>query len=184
MNKKSLHRILFSFLLLLGLFVTAHVFVPVVHAQNVQAQALQQIEAGAKGADFATPIDPRIILSSIIKFILTLLGTVFFILMLLSGFWFITAHGEEDKVNKATVTAQRATVGLLIVLLAYAITAFVTTGAGRVYGTYNQPNQRQFEAWDKNVAAPAGRAFGSFVGGAVDVVAWPFRRGIEFFQNL
>jgi len=54
-----------------------------------------------------------------------LLGIIFIILMIYAGYNWMTAQGEEEKVTKAKTTIQRAIIGLIIVVSAYAITAFV-----------------------------------------------------------
>jgi amino acid transporter len=65
--------------------------------------------------------------ATIIKAFLGLLGVIFIIMMLLAGFNWMTAAGEEEKVNKAKSTIQRAIIGLIIIVAAYAITYFVFT---------------------------------------------------------
>ncbi len=65
------------------------------------------------------------IIAAIIKGFLGLLGVIFIILILLAGFNWMTAAGEEEKVKKAKDTLQRAVIGLLIIVSAYAITYFV-----------------------------------------------------------
>lgn len=98
---------------------------------NVEGDVLQQLqETGnkaevVKGTD--APIDLRLAVSSIIKVFLGILGSVFLILIIMSGYWFMTAHGEEQKVEKAKDTIRGAIIGLAIVLAAYAITVFVTS---------------------------------------------------------
>ena len=67
------------------------------------------------------------IVAAIIKGFLGLLGVIFIILILIGGYNWMTAAGDEEKVKKAKDTLQRAIIGLLIVVSAYAITYFVFT---------------------------------------------------------
>lgn len=60
-----------------------------------------------------------------IKAFLSLLGVIFIILMVLAGYNWMTAAGDEQKVEKAKETIKRAIIGLVIVLGAFAITQFV-----------------------------------------------------------
>jgi uncharacterized membrane protein YwzB len=83
--------------------------------------------AGVTGDNKPTG-DPRLIAAYAIRVIVTFLGIIFLVLMLISGYWFFTAHGEEEKVIKAMGTAKRAVFGLIIIILAYAITTFVING--------------------------------------------------------
>lgn len=64
-------------------------------------------------------------LGTIIKAFLGVLGMIFIILMLIAGFNWMTAAGEEEKIKKATATIRTAIIGLLIIVAAYAITYFV-----------------------------------------------------------
>jgi len=76
-------------------------------------------------------IDQRI--SSIVAIFLSLLGVIFFILMLYGGYNWMTAAGDEKKVEKAKDTIRNALIGLIIVIAAYAISVLVITrlwGAG------------------------------------------------------
>jgi cytochrome bd-type quinol oxidase subunit 2 len=67
------------------------------------------------------------IMSKVVEGFLALLGIIFLILILLAGYKWMTAQGEESKVEEAKHTIQRAIIGLLIILAAYAITYFVFT---------------------------------------------------------
>ena len=67
------------------------------------------------------------IVSKVIQAFLGLLGIIFIILMLYGGYQWMTARGNEEQVNKAKETIQRAVIGLVIVLSAYAITYFIFT---------------------------------------------------------
>jgi len=58
---------------------------------------------------------------------LLLVGTVFLGLMVYGGFTWMTARGEEDKITKAKETVIAASIGIGIILAAYAVTAFITT---------------------------------------------------------
>jgi len=63
--------------------------------------------------------------ASIIKVVLGLLGTIFVILMIYAGILWMTAGGNDTQVKKAQNIIQRAVIGLIIVVLAYAITYFI-----------------------------------------------------------
>jgi len=67
------------------------------------------------------------IIASIIKLVLGLLGIIFLGLTIMAGFKWMTAGGNEEQVKKATSTMKNAIIGLVIVLMAYAITYFIFT---------------------------------------------------------
>jgi cytochrome bd-type quinol oxidase subunit 2 len=65
------------------------------------------------------------VISKVITGFLGLLGVIFIILLIVAGQKWMTAGGEEEKVNEAKDTIKRAIIGLIIVVAAYSITYFV-----------------------------------------------------------
>ena len=86
-----------------------------------QADAL----AGNTGAGFNTSMDVTNIVGNFIIGFLALLGIIFIVLIILAGYNWMTAAGDEEKVNKAKDTLTRAIIGLVITVGAYAISQFV-----------------------------------------------------------
>jgi len=101
----------------------------------------QMQEAGNKGFG-AQPSSNSMaqIIAAVIKAFLGLLGVIFVVLIIYAGYSWMTAQGEEEKVNKAKDTLRQAVIGLIIITAAYAITYFVFSnlpggGAGGAGGT-------------------------------------------------
>ncbi len=69
--------------------------------------------------------DPRTIAANVIKVILGFLGIVAVIIILLGGFKWMTAAGNEDKVEEAKKLITAGIIGLVIILAAYGIATFV-----------------------------------------------------------
>lgn len=124
---------LFSSAFLLGAF--ALVLVPTVAlAQGTgAAEGLQAVgEAGGitGGADLYT------IIGRIINVVLGLLGTVLLVIMLYSGYEWMTSGGDAGKVDSAKTRIRNAIIGLIIIMTSFAITNFIlsalisATGAG------------------------------------------------------
>lgn len=63
---------------------------------------------------------------NIIQWILGLLGLVAVIMIIIGGFRWMTAGGNEEKVETAKKILTAAVIGLIIVLLAWAIVIFAT----------------------------------------------------------
>lgn len=63
--------------------------------------------------------------AAVIMAVLSLLGVVFLILIIYGGILWMTAAGNEDQVGKARKVLTAATIGLIIVFSAYAISYFV-----------------------------------------------------------
>lgn len=65
------------------------------------------------------------IIGTIISVVLGILGVVFLLLIIASGFFWMTAGGNEDKVKRAKRILINGTVGLVIVISSYAIASFI-----------------------------------------------------------
>ncbi|MFA5644495.1 MAG: hypothetical protein WC928_03150 [Patescibacteria group bacterium] len=68
---------------------------------------------------------PEKIIAIIIQALLSLMGVVFIALIIFGGIQWMTASGNEQRIEKAQSIIKRAVVGLVIVLLAYIISYFV-----------------------------------------------------------
>jgi hypothetical protein len=82
------------------------------------------------GITYATGIglgtrDIRTTISSIINVLMGLLGIVAVVIILVGGFKWMTAMGNEDSVKKAKQLLFEGIIGLVIILSAYAIANFV-----------------------------------------------------------
>ena len=63
--------------------------------------------------------------SLVISVALSLLGVVFLILMIYGGFIWMNSRGNDQEIQKALTIIRNSIIGLLIVIAAYAITAFI-----------------------------------------------------------
>ena len=71
--------------------------------------------------------DPRDIAAQVINIILGFLGIVAVVIILLGGFKWMTAGGNEDKVGEARKLITAGIIGLIIILASFAIASFVLT---------------------------------------------------------
>lgn len=77
--------------------------------------------------------DLTVLIGQVVGAFLSLIGIIFFVLVVYGGLMWMTAQGNKDTVKKAINTVISAAVGLIVVLAAYAITNFVlesVQGAG------------------------------------------------------
>jgi len=87
-----------------------------------QADTLR-IEAGIQSATMGGGVGD--IAQYVISAFLSLLAIIFVILVIIAGYNWMIAAGDESKVSYAKETIKRALIGLIIIAAAYAITAFV-----------------------------------------------------------
>jgi len=91
-------------------------------AQDLGGSLLQttaEKNAGYKN----TSID--VIIGTVISTLLAILGVIFLVLIVYAGYIWMIARGDEAKVEKSKNTIINSTIGLIIVLGAYAISYFV-----------------------------------------------------------
>ncbi len=87
---------------------------------------LDATAGAAYGADkLKTDTDLPSTAGKVIGTLLSLIGVIFFGLMIYGGFMWMTARGNEEQAKKALDTIIAAVIGLVIILAAYAITNFV-----------------------------------------------------------
>lgn len=76
--------------------------------------------------------DPREVIANIINIALGFLGIIAVAIVLIGGFKWMTAAGNEDKVEEAKKILGAGVIGLVIVLSAWALTTYVI---GTIYNT-------------------------------------------------
>jgi hypothetical protein len=67
------------------------------------------------------------LVAQIIQVALGFLAIIFLILIIMAGFKWMTAGGNEEQIKKSTATIKAAVIGLVVVLAAYTITFFIFT---------------------------------------------------------
>ncbi len=80
-------------------------------------------DAGLAGSG----LDAYSTITSIIRWIMGFLGIIAVIVILIGGFKWMTAGGSEDKIGAAKKLLISGLIGLVIVIMAYAIANFVIT---------------------------------------------------------
>mgnify|MGYP001589178805 CR=1 FL=1 len=68
------------------------------------------------------------LIGAIIQIFLSLLAAIFVVLLIFGGYQWMTAAGDSEKAKKAKETITNAIIGLVIIVLSYAITRFVVQG--------------------------------------------------------
>jgi len=93
---------------------------------------LQKVGEGRGGSEANAPYQASSdinslagIVSIVIQAFLGLLGIIFISYLLYAGYHWMTAQGDEKKVDKAKDTITRAVIGIIITIGAYAISYYV-----------------------------------------------------------
>ncbi len=75
--------------------------------------------------DLNVPTSLPVTIGKIVGSVLAFVGVLFLILMIYGGFTWMMARGNEQEVEKAKEIITNAVIGLIVVLAAYAITAYI-----------------------------------------------------------
>ncbi|MFH0973149.1 MAG: pilin [Patescibacteria group bacterium] len=133
MNNIKKKFLVFSVFLFSFLFLTQLVFASVASAgslwddQNKEKnmEEIGKIFGETNSSTGGPTVGAHAFIAKIIKIALGLLGIIFVVLLVISGFKYMTAGGNEEQIKESLGTIKHAVVGLIIVLLAYSITYYV-----------------------------------------------------------
>lgn len=104
------------------------VFAPTV-AMGVNLDSAGLLKNAQKTSGYANADDTTLSknVGKIINVALSLMGTIFVVLLVYAGFTWMTAQGETEKIDKAKKTIISSIIGLTITLAAYSISNFVVS---------------------------------------------------------
>lgn len=103
----------------------------VLAAENVTTRIQKGLGAAAEPSGYAQgTTDLPTLVGALINQGFGILGILLLGLLLYGGILWMTARGESDKVKKATGVIRDAIIGLVIIVLAYALAAFVIASLG------------------------------------------------------
>lgn len=122
-NFKKVAVAIFSVLILVQVFLSSPVSAQLLN----NTAGLDSMTIETKNAAGLGNMSIGQLVSSIIKVVLGFLSIVFLILIVMAGFKWMTAGGNEEQIKKSTATIKAAVIGLVIVLAAYTITYFIFT---------------------------------------------------------
>lgn len=135
------------FLLFLSFFFSANFCLAAFLKPETQAViGNQAIKAGDSGYETSGG-DIYGLIQIVINAFLAIIGALLLIYMLYGGYTWMSAQGDEEKVTKAKDTIQRAIIGVIIIIAAYAISVFVMARleAGTLKGGAGPSAQQQPE---------------------------------------
>ena len=106
------------------LLLTALLTLPYFVFADVTNAPLEKLNQVATGGGYSEA-NLAVVVGLIIRAALSLLGGIFLILMIIGGYDWMTAEGNDQKVEKAQNYIRRAIIGLVITLSSWAIWSFV-----------------------------------------------------------
>jgi len=123
MLKKYFKILIFTFLLF---FVANNVFAGrLLDPTKINPGFMAGESAKVAGINVGSDNDIGGVVSLVIKAFLSILALLFIVLVILGGYYWMSAGGDETKMTKAKDTIQKAIIGLIIIISAYTITVFI-----------------------------------------------------------
>lgn len=122
MHLRKYIPVVVTFASLVSLFLAAAFTTVDIAKAQMSDEALGLQYGSATGLTYA---DPRAVAAAIIRASLSVLGTVALVIIIIAGYTWMTAGGNEEKVGEAKKWLSAGIIGLIIILSAYAITSFV-----------------------------------------------------------
>ena len=110
-------------LIILGLAIPLVLPLLVSAEVTTMGEGLQDFGETAMGTGAETSLP--IIIGQVVKIVISLLGLIAAVIIIVGGFMWMTSGGEEEKITKAKKLMINGLIGLILVILAYAIATFI-----------------------------------------------------------
>lgn len=117
MNRKYLKIMLAILFLMVSMGVTSDAL--------AAGGILENLLLAGGQSDLPLYDSPVAVVSLVIKAALGLVAIIFFIMIVVAGFRWMTAGGNEETVSKSKKNIGNAVIGLVVILFSYMITSFV-----------------------------------------------------------
>jgi len=94
-------------------------------AAGAAGYAQSGLKEAAGMANLTSETDAIVLIGTLVKTALSLLGLIFILLTLYAGWLRMTAQGSQEKIKKSNGILTSAVVGVIIIFTAYVVTVFV-----------------------------------------------------------
>jgi len=100
-------------------FIFTLVLLPAVASADLATDS--GLEAAAGPTNLIKERNLNVLIAGIINSLLTLLGSLFIVLIIYGGFKWMTSGGNTEKVSEAKTTIKNSVIGVAIIVLSYVI---------------------------------------------------------------
>lgn len=131
-NMKAFMKIGFFLLLIIGVFAVSTDGCEIAFVGHANAESFPSFEDGLKDAEFGKETSPTVsgVIVKVMKFILSFVAALAVVYLIVAGIIYITAGGDEKRIEMAKTMIIQAIYGLIIVLLAWVIVNIVSKVVG------------------------------------------------------
>ncbi len=96
-----------------------------VKAESAGSSILSNLIDTRRAAELPETTNPIDVVAKVIQGALGLVAIIFFIMIIIAGFRWMTAGGNEETITNAKKNISNAIVGLVVILFSYAVTYFI-----------------------------------------------------------
>jgi len=119
------------------LALAAASFVSTTYAADSNLLSGQEGASDIQGVYGGNNQDIRVTIAKIINIALEFIGLVFFVLIIVAGFQYMTSGGNEEKTKKSMHLLRNAIIGFVIIVMAWGVTRFTIWTFGRAAANYS-----------------------------------------------
>ena len=117
---------IFGFIFWIVLVAQFFIFLPA-FASSIYGGAGPDIGLAYPGATGLANSDVRITVAKILRIAMSLLGTIFVVIVIWGGYEWMTAGGNDQQIGTAKKRIYAGVIGLALILSSYAIASFVVS---------------------------------------------------------
>jgi len=100
-------------------------------AANAGLNQAFDIAKNTAGGSYNTDLSFTATLGSIVSLVLSIIGIIFIIFIIYAGYLWMTAFGNDTKLEKSKEILKQSIIGLIVVIAAYAISYFIVIIFGK-----------------------------------------------------
>lgn len=131
----SLYKRIFLAFLALGLFLTIPTQFLLANPRNIAEESLN---ITAEPTEVILHQEPYRVIGGLLNIVLSVVGIVLVIYIVYAGFKYFTAGGRDEVTVEAKKIIRNAIIGIILVILAFAISNFVINMIGNAIGEQTQ----------------------------------------------
>ena len=101
-------------------------------AQGAALTELESFQGQIEGSGIRTETNVYVVVGDIVKAVLSIIGVLLMIYLFTGGVMWMTSAGSSEKIKKAREMIVNAILGLVIVILSYAVATFIIKKAAGI----------------------------------------------------
>ncbi len=71
--------------------------------------------------------DIFVIVGNVVRILIAASGALAVIMIIVGGIWYVTSHGDPERVRRAKAILTKSITGLIVILVSYTVVTFIAT---------------------------------------------------------